>query len=179
MEKTTGHGLSMQRLVFLAVLIAVQLVLGRFSFGTNYLKVTLTFVVAALIGYWYGPFYAAVASGVSDLVGAILFPNGPFNPAFTLVAIFSGFVFGWLLDQRKMPQVKWNRVLLTAVIINLISNLAFNTLIIHLMYRASFWPLFWLRLPKELLMIPIYFVGIYFILQMVERLRLNERLGDR
>ncbi|WP_461219298.1 folate family ECF transporter S component [Lapidilactobacillus salsurivasis] len=176
MEKTNRHGLSMQRLVFLAALIAIQLILGRFSFGTNFLKVSATFIVSALIGYWYGPFYAGIAGGVSDLIGASLFPQGAFNPAFTLVAIFSGVIYGWLLDQRKMSTVSWWRVLLVAVIINLGSNLVINTAVLQLMYHVSFWPLFWLRLPKELLMIPIYFVGIYVMLKAVTRLKLTQRL---
>lgn len=178
MEKTTRRGLATQKLVFLAVLIAMQLVVGRFSFGTNFLKFSATFLVSALIGYWYGPFYAALAGGVSDFIGAILFPMGSFNIGFTLVAIFSGFVFGWLLDQRRMPQLSWWRVLTVAVVINLGSNLLLNTLLLHFMYGANFWPLFLTRLPKELLMIPIYYLGIYFLLKAVNKLHLDQRLNS-
>ncbi|MCH4056526.1 folate family ECF transporter S component [Lapidilactobacillus gannanensis] len=177
MQKTTRRGLATRKLVFLAVLIAMQLVVGRFSFGTNFLKVSATFLVSALIGYWYGPFYAAIAGGVSDLIGAILLPMGSFNFGFTLVAIFSGFIFGWLLDQRHMPQPVWWRVLAVAGIINLGSNLFLNTVLLHYMYGANFWPLFLTRLPKELIMIPIYYLGIYFLLKAVAKLHLEQRLN--
>jgi len=51
-----------------------------------------------------------------------------------------------------------------------------NTLLLFYMYKTPFWPLFWTRLPKELIMLPIYYVGIYYLLKTVGRLRLTQRI---
>lgn len=176
MKTTQARRLSTKRLVFLAVLIAAQLIVGRFSFGNNFIKFSAGFLLSALIGYWYGPWYAGIAGGIIDLLSATLFPMGAFNPGFTVIAIFNGFVYGGLLDQRKMPTVSWWRVGVTSLILNLVSNLLFNTFLLHLMYKTPFWPLFYTRLPKELIMVPLYIVGIYFFLRAVEHAKLTQRL---
>lgn len=176
MNSITKRQSSLTRLVFLAILIAVRLVVGRFSFGTSYLQLSATFLISALIGYWYGPMYAGIAGGISDVLSASLFPNGPFNPAFTIVAILSGVLYGWLLDHRTMPTIKKWRVLAISLTVNLGINLVLNTWLLYWMYKTPFWPLFMTRLPKELIMIPIYYLGIYYILQVSERLHLTERL---
>lgn len=178
MNRITNHQSNLFRLIYLAFLIVVRLAVGRFSFGTTFLQLSGTFLVSALIGYWYGPLYAGVAGGISDVVGALLFPNGPFNPAFTLVAILSGVIYGVLLDHRTMPRLSWWRVALLSLLINLGINLVINTLLLYLMYHTPFWSLFWVRLPKELLMIPIYYFGIYYLLKTVDRLHLTERIDQ-
>ena len=176
MNKITTHQSALLRLVYLAFLIAVRLVVGRFSFGTTFLQISATFLVSALIGHWYGPWYAGLAGGISDVIGASLFPNGAFNPAFTVVAILSGIIYGWLLDYRRMPQISRWRIATLSVVVNLGINLVVNTLLLFYMYKTPFWPLFWTRLPKELIMLPIYYVGIYYLLKTVGRLRLTQRI---
>ncbi|WP_125605695.1 folate family ECF transporter S component [Lapidilactobacillus bayanensis] len=177
MNSMTKYQVRLTRLVYLAILIAVRLVVGRFAFGTSYLQLSATFLISALIGYWYGPFYAGIAGAISDVLSASLFPNGPFNPAFTVVAILSGILYGWLLDHRTMPVIKKWRVLALALLVNLGINLVLNTLLLYWMYQTPFWPLLMTRLPKELIMIPIYFFGIYYILQISDRLHLTDRLS--
>ena len=76
---------SVKTIVTVALLIAVEVVLNRFcSINTESLKIGFGFVPIAVCGMLYGPVWAAAAGFLSDFTGAILFPIGPYSPAFPL-----------------------------------------------------------------------------------------------
>ena len=51
--------LSTRNMVYLAMMMAMQIVLGRFSFGTPWLKISPAFFATILMGYYFGPWMAA------------------------------------------------------------------------------------------------------------------------
>ena len=56
--KTLEYGLPRLRtkqLTMLGILIALQLVISRFSLGTATVKVGFTFLIVGIIAKWYGP----------------------------------------------------------------------------------------------------------------------------
>ena len=80
------------RAVRLAALTALQVVLSRFfsiPVG-SVLKFSLGFLPVALAGALDGVPGACLVALVSDLLGALLFPQGSFFIGYTLTAVLSG-----------------------------------------------------------------------------------------
>ena len=167
--------LSLSRLVTLSLLIALTLVIGRFSVGTNLLKVSFTFVGMTLIGYFYGPFWTGLAGFILDLLGIMMSSSGVFYPGFTLSAIVAGIIYGGLLDARYAP-IHWWRLLTVSMLISLGINGIVTTLWLTQLSNLSFWSLFMMRLPKEILTVPVMFIVMKVILDVVQRLKLMERI---
>ena len=69
-------------MVTCALLVALQVILARFlSINTTFVVVNFSFLAVALAGILFGPLWGMAVGGVSDLVGASLFPFGAFSPA--------------------------------------------------------------------------------------------------
>ncbi len=118
-------------LVSLSMLIGLQVVLSRFlSIETPFVKIGTGFVPVMLAGSLFGPIGGMVVGGVSDLLGAILFPFGAYFPGFTLTAAFSGLVYGMFLGGKPaLP-----RILLAYLITTIVVTLGFNTLFTAILY---------------------------------------------
>ena len=77
-------------LVVMAMLAALQIVLSRFlSINTQITKIGFAFVPIAICAMLFGPLPTVIVAVVADVLGASLFPSGPFFPGFTLTASWS------------------------------------------------------------------------------------------
>ena len=91
-----------RRLCVIAVLIAMQIVLGRIAAINvgSYLKISFGFIPIAVCGILCGPFWTLLMGAVCDILGALLFPTGAFYWGFTLVAAAGGTLTfpGWVRE---------------------------------------------------------------------------------
>ena len=70
-------GKRLQMLMRLALLIALEVVLSRWlSFNAMQYKIGFAFVPLAIAAVLYGPLGGMAVGGMSDLLGATLFPSG-------------------------------------------------------------------------------------------------------
>ncbi|UQS83922.1 folate family ECF transporter S component [Bombilactobacillus thymidiniphilus] len=140
-------------LTWLGALTALQIIFGRLTIGPSFLKVGLSFIVVALIGYYFGPFKAVLSSLVADILANVIFPpQGGFFWGFTLSAMVTGVIYGFMLHDKN---VSWRRLALTVTLTNLLVNLVLNTVWVSMLSNISFITLFKIRLFKELIFIPI------------------------
>lgn len=142
-------------MIQVALLVAVEIVLSRFcSIATPIVKIGFGFVPIAVCGMLFGPVWAGVAGGLADLIGAVLFPIGPYFPGFTLSAILTGVVFGLFLrkEERGWPH------LAIAVGVNCLGiSLCLSTLWLAILTGSPFLALLPTRIMQNLIMIPIQF----------------------
>lgn len=142
------------KLVHLALLTALEVVLSRFlSISTPINKIGFAFVPLALSGMLYGPLAGAAVGAVSDLLGATLFPIGPFFPGFTLTTTLKGVVYGLCLGRDR--EGRWKPILLAVSFNAVVFSLVLNTLWIHLLYHSDVALLLLSRAGQELFLIPI------------------------
>ncbi|WP_181189675.1 folate family ECF transporter S component [Bombilactobacillus bombi] len=139
-------------LTWLAVLMALQMVLGRIHVGPSFLKVGFGFIATALIGYYFGPYKSMLVGFISDVVTNSLFPDGVFFWGFTLSAIVGGFIYGGMLYQKP---ITIKRIFLTTLIVILVVDLGLNTWWVSILGKIEFTAMFWVRIWKEILFIPI------------------------
>ena len=175
MSKTQKQSFnSLVMLATLAMLIALEVVLSRLvaPINTQFSKISFGFVPVAIAAYLYGIKGGAVVGGVSDVIGAILFPTGEFFPGFTVTAIFQGVVFGLFLG-RKFDG-KTNKVLRTVIpviITQLLGSLLLNTFWISYIYHSSFKALLVTRLLQTLVMIAVEIVVIPLFTESFSKIR--------
>ncbi|WP_099975131.1 MULTISPECIES: folate family ECF transporter S component [Lactobacillaceae] len=168
-----SKGLKIQELTWMAVLIAMNVVLSKLVIGvSNIMQIGFGFVALALIGYYFGPFKAAIANVLADIIANTVFPSvGGFFWGFTLSALVAGVIYGLMLHNRKVTLLN---SFLTTLLVVVIINLGMNTLWIHMMYQTPVTALLASRLPKEALSLIYQTAFIYIILRWVQNSRFNK-----
>lgn len=148
----------LKTMVFVALLVAVEVVLSRFvSIPTQFVKIGFAFVPLALCGMCFGPWWAALCGGLADFLGAILFPIGPYFPGFTLSNALVGLVFGLCLYKRYSG---WKHIAVAVGINNFVISLFLSTYWLHLLYGSPYLGLLPVRLAQNCVMVVLEFVVI-------------------
>jgi len=148
---------SVKKLTLMAALVAMEVVLSRFlSFNIWNMKIGFGFVPVVIAAMVLGPVQAAVVGGVSDFLGAFLFPIGAYFPGFTLTAALTGLCFGLFLHKK----VALLRALGAVVINQLLLSLLLNTLWISILYGSPYVPLLTTRLIQCAILGPVQMIII-------------------
>ena len=158
----------------MALLAAVSLVLTRFfSFyvpfmGVQSMRVGFGEVPVILAGLLLGAPAGGLTGLAADLVGATLFPSGPYFPGFTLSAFLSGFLPSCFMSRFKKKEQGPSKTVLFLSILStqLVTSALLNTLWIVLLYMSpftlsKFWALFVARGPFALLMSLVYTILVH------------------
>lgn len=164
-ENKARPRISVRLMVMVAILTAMQIVLSRhLSYAVWNQKIGFAFVPVMLAGALFGPLAGALVGGISDLVGAILFPIGAYFPGFTLTAALTGAVFGWLLHKR---QSLW-RVCAAVLFNQLVLGLVVNSFWIAVLYGSPYFGLLGSRLIQYAIMVPVEIVVTWVLLRALE-----------
>ena len=170
MKKTSE--LQIRRLTVTAMMIALEIVLSRYlviSFLTY--KIGFFFLPMVVVGMLYGPVYAGVAWGLSDIIGALLFPTGPFFFGFTLSAILNGVILGMLLYKNHTKTI---RVVLGVLIASTFVSIGCDTL-----WLSIYFPMIGLnRLPMVIFTDRVIRTAIMAPVQVITILALGRLLSD-
>ena len=85
-----------------AMLLAMEVILSRFFFiATPVTKFSFAFVPLAVCGALFGPVYGGIMGALADLLGATLFPIGPYFPGYTLNNALHGVALGMALKMSR------------------------------------------------------------------------------
>lgn len=155
-------------LIHVSVLVAAEIVLNRFfSIATPWVKIGFGFVPIAVCAILYGPGWAALAGGLADFLGAIVFPfQGAYFPGFTLSAALTGLVFGLFLYRSggRLPRIAG------AVGANCLGvSLLLGTYWLHVLMGSPYLAILPTRVLQNAIMIPVQFILIRLIYQPVVR----------
>ncbi len=152
-------------LVYLAALTAIQVILSRFlSVSLWNVKFGFQFIPVVLAAISTGPWAGAIVGGVGDLVGALLFPIGPYFPGFTLSAVITGLIFGFALQKRH----NFTTIFVAVLADSVITTLILNTVWVSVLYGSPLLPLLATRSVQaavmtavEVIAIPLLIIPIY------------------
>lgn len=162
--------ISVRKIVFTAALTALEIVLSRFcSINTAGWKIGFGFVPVAAAAVLFGPWYAAVVGGLSDLVGALLFPIGAYFPGFTVTAAIIGIVYGLFLYKKDVKF--FPGIVIPTLINSLVIGLCINTLWVSILYGSkTYWGWFVYRLPEYAVLIPLNLIFLPFLCRLAPKL---------
>lgn len=147
---TTKH------LVLLALLVALNIVLSRFSIqlAPEVRLSVLGFLPIALGGMLMGPAGGALVGAAGDVVNYLLFNHayGAYFPGYTLTAALSGAWYGLVLHQRKLT---WPRAILAIAPVILLGEIGLNSVWTYVLYSKTFWVKLPMRLVTNLVECPV------------------------
>ncbi len=148
-------------LAVISLLIALSVVLSRFlSVNTPNLKIGFTFLTVMMSAYIFGVAGSVSVSAIADIIGALLFPSGPFFPGFTLTAAVNGLIYGLLMNKKiTLPKIS-----LAVILSELLCSGLMNTLWISYLYGSDFKAVFITRLTTQIIpMIAVQIISGYLI----------------
>lgn len=158
-----------KKMILSSLMLTLSIVLSRFlSIKTPLLLISFNFVPIMLSSIWLGPKYTAIISGISDVIGAILFPFGEFFIGFTISNILMGLIYGVLLYKREGEFTRKEliiRLIISSLVVMIFINLGLNVIWLNIMYEKAFIVLITTRIIKELVMIPIQVITITILIE--------------
>ena len=135
-------------MVTAALLIALKVILERFlSYNVWNQRFGFSFIVVPFAAVMLGTPWAMLVAGVADILGALVFPTGPYFPGFTLTAVLTAlctslFVRGNASFLRVTASVLINQVfgsvLLNSLWISVLNGKGFIALIPGRIVQALF-----------------------------------------
>ena len=156
------------RLVLIAMLVAAQVVLSRFlSISLWNLRIGFSFVPIVLAAILLGAVPAGITAAIADLLGATLFPSGPFFPGFTLTAAVTGVLYGLFLHKKQtLP-----RILGAVLTTELLCSILMNTVWISMLYGTPYIALLPTRMPQAIGMTAVEIVVIRLLVTYIPHLK--------
>ena len=158
-----------QTLTTVGLFLAIQMVLS--SYGViqlnDSLKISLAHLALAPTAMLFGPVAAALQGALSDILGFLLKPTGPYFPGFTISAALGGVIYGAFLfeSDRKL----WQIVLARAVIMVFV-NIALNTFFLTMLYGPSQAAMLPVRALKNAMQFPIDCLLLTAVCRTVQRI---------
>lgn len=162
-----------KKIIISALLLAASIVINRFlSINTSILSIGFTFVPLMLAGIILGFKYSLVIAGLSDLIGALLFPFGSYFVGYTISSILTGLIYGLLLynkDGFVFNKKFLIRLLIAILIVCILINGLLNTIWIIMTVKKASYAIIPTRVLKQLLMIPVMFITMSSLTKLLEK----------
>lgn len=158
-------------IAWLGIIMALQIILSKISFGPNFLKISPAFVMTTLLGYYFGPWWAGLAGIFTDILShTILGGSGDFFIGFTFSAFVAPFLYGMVLYNYH---VSFKRVLVATALVTVINNILLNTLWVVLLYHLKLQVILPIRLFKNAISWIIEAVILFIVLKFIEKRHLK------
>ncbi len=155
-----------KKLILSALMLTLSIVLSRFlSIKTPLLSITFNFVPIMLSAIWLGPKYSVLIAGLSDIIGAVLFPFGEYFIGFTISSVLTGLIYGLALYKKEEFSKKQLliRLIISSLLVIVFVNTVLNTLWLVIMYNKAFFVLLGTRIVKEIIMLPVQVVTMFLL----------------
>ncbi len=162
-EEAMHTKMSVKSISIIGILVAMEIILARFSIHTWNLKIGFSFIPVVVAAIFYGPVTAGLVGAIGDIMGYILFPVGAYFPGFTLTAFVTGMIFGFFL--RKSQSVL--NVVLAVLCVQIFVSQFMNTYWISFLYGSPYWALFATRIYQTAAMIAVQIISTLLIVKKV------------
>ena len=142
-----------QKIVYIALLTALCTAVNVLTYyPVSYIAISFTATVCFLAGFLLGAKAGFAVGFIGDLIGAILFPQGVYNPLIGLASGLMGLIPGVVFDY--FGGNRYLKVVISAVLCLIICTSGLNTLGLYLIYglgKKTFWAYLIVRLPWQVL----------------------------
>ena len=132
------------KIAYIAVLAALDIVLSAFSPRLGNFKITPTYTICFLSGYFFGPFIGIAVGGIGDVLGTIINGNVP-HPIILVASCLLGAIPGLVryIRIKKLGKFEWIfHLILSFVFCYVACSLFINTFALYIMGYSGDTP-FW------------------------------------
>ncbi len=165
--KSAAGELKNPRMIALAaIMIALRVVIKTLYIpvGEN-LSIYFGFFVNALGAMSFGPVVAAVAAAITDTLGCIIAPQGPYFFPFIFVEISGSVIFALMLYKRNLSSI---RVILSRFLVSFFCNVILNPALLiwymDVFYGKSYTFFTLPRMVKNLILFPLESLALILFL---------------
>ena len=163
-----------KKIILTAILLALLIILSRFlSIKTPIVKISFGFVPTMLCAVWLGPKWTILLNVLGDVIGATLFPTGPYFVGYTISTAVAALIYGLLLYKKESGSYTnlqfMIRLIISSTLVAVISNMGLNTLWLVITTGKAFWVLLSTRIVNQLVMIPIHVIVIFFLEKVTQK----------
>lgn len=153
-------------MAILSILLALEVIIARFGTirPSESIKLSLDFIPVVIAAILFGTVPAVIMSILADILGAFLFPVGPFFPGFTVTAALTGLIYGLLLYKSQ----SFPRVICAVLLQQILCSLLLNTFWLHVLYGLPYLPTMVARLIQGGIMIALQLVLIPIAAQTIK-----------
>lgn len=170
----------LRKIIFSGLFLAASIVLSRFlAINTPIVSISFSFIPIILTAMLLGTSWAVLVSGLSDLLGALMFPFGAYFPGYTFSAILAGLIYGLFLHNAKNlsgKQFLW-RLIVSCLLVSVICNLCLNTLWIYITTKKAVVVFGTTRLIKEAILVPIRIIVMQSFHLILKKANLYKKLN--
>ncbi len=173
---------NLKKVIIAALMLAATIVLSRFlSVKTPIIVISFSYIPIMLCAVLLGPWWTMLVAGLADLIGALLFPFGAYFVGYTISATLSGFIYGIFLRYKKdMSYKKFLMMLsISTLLVIALCNGLLNSLWIYITTKKALIAILPTRLVKELVMLPIQIVTIFFLHLGFKKMGMYDRLFNK
>lgn len=158
---------STKMLAVMGVLIALEVVIAHFvTFRpTQTMKLSLDFLPIVIAGAMFGPIPAMIISMLADILGAFIFPVGPYFPGFTVTAALTGLMYGLLLHKKQSML----NVVIAVAIQQWVLSLLLNTFWLKVLYGMPYLPTLVGRLPQTAILTAAQLIIIPLVIKVIQK----------
>lgn len=114
--------------IFIALRVAIKSLSIPIAAG---LHLSLDCYINSIGSMIYGPLVGLFVGAISDTIGCILFPTGPYFFPFIFVEMISAFIFGLFFWKRELSIGK---IVLSKFTINFVCNIILNSILMKFFY---------------------------------------------
>lgn len=123
-------------IALMAAFIAMKIIVGNIYIPVaQNLRVGINFVLVAVEASILGPVAGVVSATITDLLGFIIFPSGPFFVGYTLTAICGSFIYAILFYKKRITVL---RITVAKILNNYLVNVLLGSLWSAILYDKAF-----------------------------------------
>ncbi|HCH28511.1 MAG TPA: hypothetical protein DEW35_03280 [Ruminococcaceae bacterium] len=178
--KAVGNCADIRMLAIAGVMTALSIAVKAFNINIipNTLIISFACYFHALGAFIYGPVLALFTGAISDTLGAVIFPAGPYFLPYIIPEMLSCFIYALFLWNREKITVL--RVLSARFTVNIICNIILNSVItkwymIYFNINNAFSIVNSLRIAKNLVLFPLE--GVLMAIIIMAAITPLKRLG--
>jgi len=136
--------ISVQRLVTLSMLVAMALIVSKFSITVipKQLVISFVFIINTVIGMIAGPIWAFITLAVIDVVDYLSNGSPNFIIWWTLMEAIQGILYGWFFYGKNLSSSRkkdWLYVTVATLVIMLFGTFIMTPLLIQIYFHVPFW----------------------------------------
>lgn len=181
MKAKTPH-LTLPLMTAIAVLLAMDFVLGKFSFGTKLMQLSPNFIGHTVLGSIAGPVISFLVMGLWDLVSFVLSGKSDFIIFFTLIEGLQGFIYGYFFYGKPLSfdkKADWLYVTIATAINLIVSTFLLTPLALHWYFKVPLDVLYATRAVK-IVELPIRVLVTMLVLPQLQKIpELRKLMGLR
>lgn len=142
------------KIAYLAMFIAINVVIGAISPRIGSLKITLTYTLCFLAGNFYGAIAGGLVGGLGDVIGCLMGGYAP-NPIILVSSVLIGAVPGlirYIGIKKICKAAPYVRIIISYLIVFVVCTLFINTYGLYVLGMAksnSFWTYMGIRAATQ------------------------------